>query len=355
MRFVHTCVRVRDIDASLRFYEALGYERRGKLQFDGAYNIYLGLPGDGDTLELTVNEGQSEPYDLGDGYGHIAIMVDDIHAKVAELAEQGIEPEKPPYHPGGREELGPICFVAGPGRLPDRADRRRRVRDAAGLVSRGEVPQPVDPGREVVLAAAHRRRRATAGRRRTAGPPGTVIFDGPSVSCGPTIASWSCASRNALPPFAHCDWTNSNPRATLACRHMKITPRSRAVVLGALGQRLAVGDPAPDHPVAVHELAVERQAVARVHAPHVRADRAAQAVRVVAVVERVVARGLSATSAGSCRSGERSSGVPSRQRPTSLAASISSPPGYVCRRLAQRPPEARDVLVRACGTRGTSR
>ena len=39
MRFVHTCVRVRDIDASLRFYEALGFERRGRLQFDGAYNI----------------------------------------------------------------------------------------------------------------------------------------------------------------------------------------------------------------------------------------------------------------------------------------------------------------------------
>jgi lactoylglutathione lyase len=114
MRFVHTCVRVRDIDASLRFYEALGYERRGRLQFDGAYNIYLGLPGDGDTLELTVNEGQTESYDLGNGYGHIALVVDDLDAKVAELAERGYEPEKPPYHPGGREEVGPICFVQDP-------------------------------------------------------------------------------------------------------------------------------------------------------------------------------------------------------------------------------------------------
>lgn len=49
VRFVHTNVRVRDIDASMRFYEALGFERRGRLQFEGAYNIYLGLPGDGDT------------------------------------------------------------------------------------------------------------------------------------------------------------------------------------------------------------------------------------------------------------------------------------------------------------------
>jgi lactoylglutathione lyase len=114
MKLVHTCVRVRDIDASLRFYEALGFERRGKLQFQTAYNIYMGLPGDGDTLELTVNEGREEPYDLGDGYNHVAITVDDLDATVAALEEQGIEPEKPPYHPGGREELGPICFVQDP-------------------------------------------------------------------------------------------------------------------------------------------------------------------------------------------------------------------------------------------------
>jgi lactoylglutathione lyase len=113
MRFVHTNVRVRDIDASLRFYEALGFERRGRLQFDGAYNIYLGLPGDGDTLELTVNEGRDEPYDLGSGYGHGALQVEDLDALLERLAAQGIEPEKPPYAPGGREEYR-ICFVADP-------------------------------------------------------------------------------------------------------------------------------------------------------------------------------------------------------------------------------------------------
>jgi lactoylglutathione lyase len=113
VRFVHTNMRVRDIDASLRFYEALGFERRGKLQFETAYNVYLGLPGDGDTLELTVNEGQSEPYDLGTGYGHIAIAVEDLDGLLATLAGQGIEPEKPPYAPGGREEYR-ICFVADP-------------------------------------------------------------------------------------------------------------------------------------------------------------------------------------------------------------------------------------------------
>jgi lactoylglutathione lyase len=113
MQFVHTNVRVRDIDASLRFYEALGFERRGRLQFDGAYNVYLGLPGDGDTLELTVNEGREEPYDLGDGYGHVALEVEDLDALLEALAAQGIAPETPPYGPGGRDEFR-ICFVQDP-------------------------------------------------------------------------------------------------------------------------------------------------------------------------------------------------------------------------------------------------
>ena len=70
---VHTCVRVRDVDASLRFYEALGFEERGRLNFASAYNVYVGLPGDDDRLELTVNVGREEPYDLGDGYNHVAV------------------------------------------------------------------------------------------------------------------------------------------------------------------------------------------------------------------------------------------------------------------------------------------
>ncbi|MBB4660893.1 VOC family protein [Conexibacter arvalis] len=112
--FVHTCVRVRDVDASLRFYGLLGYELRGRLNFDSAYNVYLGLPGGPDTLELTVNVGREEPYDLGDGYNHIALTVDDLDGLLARLSAAGIEPEKPPYAPGGREEVGRICFVSDP-------------------------------------------------------------------------------------------------------------------------------------------------------------------------------------------------------------------------------------------------
>jgi lactoylglutathione lyase len=105
LSFVHTCVRVRDIEASVRFYEALGFEPRGRLNFETAYNVYMGLPGAGDQLELTVNVGREEPYDLGDGYNHIALTVEDINKTLAVLQDAlGVEPEKPPL----------ICFVADP-------------------------------------------------------------------------------------------------------------------------------------------------------------------------------------------------------------------------------------------------
>ncbi len=111
---VHTCVRVLDVDASVRFYGALGFEERGRLNFAGAYNVYLGLPGDGDRLELTVNVGREESYDLGDGYNHVAVVVEDLDAALARLAEIGVEPEKPPFHPGDRDDLPLIAFVADP-------------------------------------------------------------------------------------------------------------------------------------------------------------------------------------------------------------------------------------------------
>jgi len=113
-QYVHTCVRVLDPDASVRFYAALGFEPRGRLNFETACNLYMGLPGGGDVLELTVNLGQEEPYDLGTGYNHMALTVDDIEVTLAELEPLGVAPEKPPFHPGGRGDLPLIAFVADP-------------------------------------------------------------------------------------------------------------------------------------------------------------------------------------------------------------------------------------------------
>lgn len=114
--FVHICLRVRDIAASLEFYRRLGFQPRGRLNFQSAYNVYLGLPGGGDVLELTVNVGREEPYDLGDGYSHLALVVEDLDALLAELAAAGIKPERPPYGVGQTESRPAyrICFVSDP-------------------------------------------------------------------------------------------------------------------------------------------------------------------------------------------------------------------------------------------------
>ena len=114
MELIHTCYRIGDIDRSVDFYEALGFEERRRMPIrDEAINVFMGLPGDGDRLELTYNHGV-DSYELGTGYNHIALTVDDLDALLAELSEHGIEPEKPPFHPGGRPEVGRICFVHDP-------------------------------------------------------------------------------------------------------------------------------------------------------------------------------------------------------------------------------------------------
>ena len=109
---IHTCYRIVEIDRSVDFYTALGFEERRRMGLpDGATNVFMGMPGDGERLELTYNPGV-ESYELGTGYGHIAITTDDLDATLAALGEQGIAPEREPYHVG---EHGPrICFVRDP-------------------------------------------------------------------------------------------------------------------------------------------------------------------------------------------------------------------------------------------------
>ncbi len=112
MELIHTCYRITDPDASVEFYEALGFEKRRELPIrDEAINIFMGLPGDDDRLELTYNFGV-ESYELGTGYGHIAVTVEDLDGTLERLASQGIEPEKPPY--SVREGGSRLCFVRDP-------------------------------------------------------------------------------------------------------------------------------------------------------------------------------------------------------------------------------------------------
>ena len=112
MELVHTCYRITDPGKSVAFYEALGFEKRRELPIrDEAINIFMGVPGDDDRLELTYNFGV-DSYELGTGYNHIALTVDDLDGVLAALAEKDIEPEKPPYtiRAGGSR----LCFVRDP-------------------------------------------------------------------------------------------------------------------------------------------------------------------------------------------------------------------------------------------------
>ncbi len=115
MSLIHTCYRILDIDRSVAFYEALGFEEKRRAPIrDEAINVFMGLPEDGSEprLELTYNIGREEPYEIGTGYGHIAISTSDLDGTLASLADQGIEPERPPYT---IRERGPrLCFVRDP-------------------------------------------------------------------------------------------------------------------------------------------------------------------------------------------------------------------------------------------------
>ncbi|MDF2996778.1 MAG: lactoylglutathione lyase [Xanthobacteraceae bacterium] len=90
---VHSMIRVLDEARSVDFYSrAFGLEIADRFGFDGFTLIYL-RNGEADfEIELTVNHGRTEPYGLGDGYGHIAFVVDDLDAEHARFTSLGLNP-----------------------------------------------------------------------------------------------------------------------------------------------------------------------------------------------------------------------------------------------------------------------
>ena len=115
MRYAHTCYRVFELERSVAFYrDVLGFveQRRFPIR-DEAINVFLAPPESPDQpLELTYNFGREEPYDIGTGYGHIALTVRDLDATLARLKGIRVDPERPPYtvSEGGSR----ICFVRDP-------------------------------------------------------------------------------------------------------------------------------------------------------------------------------------------------------------------------------------------------
>ena len=93
MKMAHTCVRVKDLEASIEFYEkGFGFEISRRREFpDNKFTlVYMTLPGDDYEIELTYNY-DHEAYDLGNGFGHIAIATDDLEGLHAKHSEMGLD------------------------------------------------------------------------------------------------------------------------------------------------------------------------------------------------------------------------------------------------------------------------
>ena len=102
-KMIHAMIRVLDLPRSMNFYaRALGLTPSDQFEFDDFTLVYLRNQENDFELELTVNSGRTEPYRHGDGYGHIAVCVDDCHAEHRRLAELGLQPgEVKEFHRDG--------------------------------------------------------------------------------------------------------------------------------------------------------------------------------------------------------------------------------------------------------------
>lgn len=112
MRFLHTMLRVRDLDASLKFFcDQLGLVVRGRTDNDGGrftlVFLSTGVEGDSAEIELTHNWDNREPYATGRFFGHLAFEVDDIYATCAKLQREGVIINRPPRD-------GRMAFVRSP-------------------------------------------------------------------------------------------------------------------------------------------------------------------------------------------------------------------------------------------------
>ncbi len=114
-KLVHSMVRVLNEDASVDFYRsAFGLEIKDRLDFENFTLIYMVTESSDFELELTVNKSRTEPYALGDGYGHLAVVVDDLEKTHADISATGAMPKDiVDFKPGGTR-IARFFFVSDP-------------------------------------------------------------------------------------------------------------------------------------------------------------------------------------------------------------------------------------------------
>ena len=130
---IHMMIRVLDLDRSIAFYRtALGLDVADRFDFDSFTLVYLRNAEADFEVELTLNKGRTEPYSLGDGYGHVAFCVDDLDGHHARLGEAGHRAAADQGVPPRRRADGPFLLHPGPGRLQDRGSAAARPLPLSG-------------------------------------------------------------------------------------------------------------------------------------------------------------------------------------------------------------------------------
>ena len=114
-RMIHSMIRVLDEERSVEFYRAaFGLRPVRRLDFDSFTLVYLANDESSFELELTINKGREEPYERGDGYGHLAVSVADLQAEHQRMTELGLAPRKlVDFAPGG-QVIAQFFFIADP-------------------------------------------------------------------------------------------------------------------------------------------------------------------------------------------------------------------------------------------------
>ena len=128
MKYLHTMLRVLDVDKAVDFFTLLGLEERRRKDVEaGRFTlIFMGVPGEDAEIELTHNWDESEPYGNGRAFGHLAYHVDDIYSLCAKLQDNGITINRPPRD-------GRMAFVKSPDGI------------SIELLQKGEAQAPAEP------------------------------------------------------------------------------------------------------------------------------------------------------------------------------------------------------------------
>jgi lactoylglutathione lyase len=129
MRYLHTMIRVRDLDAALHFFcDLLGLRQVRRSDHEqGRFSLVFletGAPGDAGQIELTFNWDQAEPYPAGRNFGHLAFEVDDIYATCQRLMDGGVRISRPPRD-------GRMAFVRSPDQISVELLQKGKAREVA--------------------------------------------------------------------------------------------------------------------------------------------------------------------------------------------------------------------------------